>query len=291
LNRNDAPLCFLHLPKSAGTCVRAALEATLPDGALAPRRADSSPFCDFDAFDRLDEPARSLVAVGDSEIKALGAFPYVSGHFSLPTLLRVAPASNIATVLREPRARLLSAFLFLRLSPLVEFWGPYGSGVLADAARSLEGCLSDPRYARATDNQVCRLVLHGDPRLEDGGFLAPHDVEDVAKAATMRLDQLGCVQVLERGSLWPDLSRFFGVLLAPARANVTDVSQAPEGALPIPGFDMATVLELIEQRTAADRLVYDVLLERRCEDPRDPPRIADAAFASQLIRFGRLTAV
>lgn len=266
-----------------------ALEAAFPDGAVAQRRSDTSIFCDFSAFDRIDEPARALVAVGDEEIAALARYRVVSGHFSLPTLLRLAPASNVATVLREPRTRLISAFMFLRLTPIVDFWGPYGREVLSRPAQSFEACLSEERVARATDNQACRLLLHGDPRLPDGKFVAPADAQGVAESALDRLDRLGYVGILERDDVWAGMSRFFGATLEPVRTNVTGEGELPVGALPIPAFDMEAVLELIDQRSAADRIVYDTLLGQRCADQEEVRRVADAAFAAELVRFGNLT--
>lgn len=283
------PRCFLHVPKCAGTSIHVALEAAFPEGAVASRRSDTSVFCDFSAFDRIDEQARALVAVGDAEISALARYRVVSGHFSLPTLLRLTPASNIATVLREPRTRLLSAFMFLRLTPIVGFWGPYGQEVLSSPAQAIETCFSDERIARSNDNQACRLLLHGDPRLPDGRFVDPGDVQGVAEAALERLDRLGYVGILERDDVWGDLSRFFGVTLEPVRTNVTGEGEMPQGALPIPSFDMEAVLDLIDRRCAADQIVYDALLDRHCADRDEARRVADAAFAEELVRFGNLT--
>lgn len=281
-----SPICFLHVPKSAGTSVHAALEAELPDGALAPRRSDTSIFCDFSDFQGLDEDARALVAVGDSEVAELARYRAVSGHFSLPTLLRLAPAANVATVLREPRARLLSVYMFLRLSPMIDFWGPYGAEVLAAPARSLEACLSDPRIAGSTDNQVCRMILHGDPRIRDGEFVDPADAEGLAADALEQLDRLAFVGVLELGDVWQGMSRLFGVSLEPIRTNVSGADVIPDGGLPIPAFDMRRVLHLVEQRSVADRLVYDALVTQRCGSRAEARSIADAAFAEALVRFG-----
>jgi len=279
------PRCFLHMPKCAGTSVHVALEASFPQGAVASRRGDTAIFCNFTAFDELPDTARSLVAVGDAEIAELTRYQVISGHFSLPTLLRVTSPSSIATVLREPRARLISAFMFIRLTPIVAFWGPYGREVLAGAAKSLEACLLDERAACSTDNQVCRLLLHGDPRLSDDKFIAPAQAESLAAAALDQLDQLGLVGILELG-IWDDLSEFFGRPLEATRANVSGADEVPEGALPVPESNTRVVLELIAQRSLADRIVYDTLVERRCGDREETRRIADAAFATELMRFG-----
>jgi hypothetical protein len=265
-----------------------ALEKSLPVGAIAPRRNDTSVFCGFSEFDRLDEAPRSLIAVSDAEVAALVDYRVISGHFSLPTLLGLAPASSIATILREPRTRLLSAYMFLRLTPIVRFWGPYGDEVLNGAAQSLEVCFSDSLFAGTSDNQICRLILRGDPRVREGEFVASSDVSGLAETALEQLDLLGYVGILEQDDIWGDMSGFFGVPLTPERTNMSGADEIPDGALPIPPFDMKVVLELIEQRSRADRLVYEALLARRCGSSEEARRIADAAFAAELVRFGDL---
>lgn len=279
------PLCFLHVPKCAGTSLNEALLAAYPPGSVCPRRNDGSTICDFSDFDLLDEYPRSLLAIGDSELAELADYQVVSGHFALPTLERFAPATNIATILREPRARMLSGYMFLRLSPAAEFWGPYGERVLTAMASSPEAA-RDPRFARTADNQVCRLILRGDPRMPDDGFVRPEDASRLAEAALDRLDRFGFVGILELDDIWTRMSEFFGVALELRWANVSGEGGVPVGALPFPRFDMKALLELLDERSRADRIVYDALLERRGLSAARRRRIADAAFATELVRFG-----
>jgi hypothetical protein len=279
----------MHVPKCAGTSITESLSAALPAGAIAPRRFDTFIFCGFSGFDRLYEPNRSEIAVEDSELLDLARYPVVAGHFSLPTLRRLAPAASIATVLREPRARLVSAFMFVRLSAVIHDWQPYGSEVLAEPARSFEAFLSDPRIAPLNDNLICRLVLHGEAGLLDTEFIAPGDAAGFAELALDRLDRLGYVGILEQDDIWGGCSSFFGVPLERMRSNVSGEAPAPEGALPIPPFDMRSVLDLIERRSMADRLIYEGLLARRCGSAGEARRIADAALAAELVHFGDVT--
>lgn len=281
--------CYLHVPKSAGTSIHLALEAALPSGSMAPRRSDTAVFGEFAGYDQLDEPARALVAVDRDEVEELRAYRVVSGHFALPTLLRLTPADRVATVLREPRARALSTFMFLRLKPVAAFWGELGREVLGSAARSLEECLSAPCIAATTDNQVCRLVLHGDRRIPAGGFIDAGDAAALADATLERLASLGYVGLLEHDDVWGDISAFFGVELTPRRANVSGVGGVPDAALPVPRPDMRLALDLIEARSQADRIVYETLLASRLGSRHEAKRAADAAFAAELVRFGDMT--
>lgn len=265
--------------------MKEALSAALPESAVAPPSADTSIFCEFSDFDEFDDPARDMVAADDAEIEALAGYDAVLGHFSLPTLLRLTTAPNIATIVREPRARLLSAFMFVHLSRMIEMWGRYGQEAFSLPARSATAFFTVPRLARLTDNQICRLILHGDPRMRDGKFIASHDADGLAEAALTQLDRFGYVGVLEYDDVWTDMTRFFGVPLDPVRANVSGEGEMPEFPLPRAPFDAESVLAVMEPRVAADRIVYETLLERKC-GARRAGQISEAAFAAQLIHFG-----
>ena len=106
--------------------------------------------------------------------------------------------------------------------------------------------------------------------------------------AIQRLDSLGSVCVLEFGNrTWYGLERVFGVKLEPLKLNVTTEGRAT----PIrPGEALLTdeTLDLLEQRNAADLLVYDHLLARAGANTRERQRITQSAFVQQLAKFGDL---
>ena len=213
--------CFMHVPKSAGISITSALEAALPPGSLAPYRIDYSVFCGFDDFESLRPEARRQVIANPQAAGALRGYDAVAGHFCLATLQSVAPTSAVCTVLREPRARLLSLYTYWRTAGAGDdFWAPYRIG--ATAWRPLAEFLSDARLAPAIDNQVCRLLLAGDPRFPKSAFMAKGDAETVAAAAIERLDELGFVGVLELGqSAWDGVGQIFGVNIEQQRTHVT----------------------------------------------------------------------
>ena len=199
-----SPACFLHIPKAAGSSIHAALGAALPPGSLAPQRLDSSVFCNFEDFELLSREARRQVAANPCEVQSLGGYRAVSGHFSLTTLLQIADASSIATVLREPRARLLSLYMYWRTPDIGDFWAPYSA--TEHAQRPLSVFLSEPRLAPAVDNQVCRMLLHGDPRLPESGFAAQSDVPVIAADAIGRwigwASSVSSSLATARGEVW-----------------------------------------------------------------------------------------
>jgi hypothetical protein len=283
-----SPKCFLHIPKSGGSSVHAALVAALPPGSLAPRRSDRSVSADFDDFDLLRQEARDLVALEPDEVRELGQYRAVSGHFSLATLLQVTDAASIATVLREPRARLLSLYMYWRVPNIGDFWAP--SRTPAHAMRPLWEFLSEPRLAPVIDNQVCRMLLYGDARLRESNFAASSDIESLAADAIERLDALGFVGILELGNLaWRGLGRMFGVELDPTTVNVTEDCGSPLALEQEGRLITAETVDLLEQRSAADLLVYDHALARTGLDARERKLLRDGALAHQLAKLGDLT--
>ena len=276
------------MPKSAGTSLFLALEDALPDGAVSTRRMDPAAFCCFDAFDRLGADARSVVVADEQDAAELAAAEVVSGHFALSTLERLAPPERIGTVLREPRARLVSQYLYLRLTPGIrELWAPYDTFTPADGP--LDAFLADERIATATDNKTCRMLLDPDPRIRDGAFIAAGDLEGVAEDAWRRLEQLGYVGLLEWGDeTWTGLGRLFGVELTPGRANATGAVGERPGALPVPPAK-ARALALLGHRTAADAVLYRRIAARRLGDEHAALRFAAGAFTGQLRQLAERT--
>ncbi len=277
----------MHVPKSGGSSIHAALEAALAQGSLAPQRFDTSLFCDFDDFHLMRPETRSQIVTSPEEVRPLGRYRVASGHFSLPTLLQVTDAPSIATVLREPRARLLSLYMFWRTPAVGELMAPYDAD--AHAQRPLWEFLSEPLLAPSIDNQVCRLLLHGDPRLPASDFAAPADIESIAADAIAQLDTLGFVGILDSGrDLWQGLTRLFGVELTPVKLNLTGEHGDPTAASAGEKLLAHDALDLVEQRNAADLLIYDHALARAKLDGRTRRRCRDAAFAQQLVKLGDL---
>jgi hypothetical protein len=277
----------MHVPKSGGSSIHAALEAALVPGSLAPQRFDTSLFCDFDDFHLMCPETRSRIVTSPEEVRSLGRYRAISGHFSLPTLLQVADAPSIATVLREPRARLLSLYMFWRTPAVGELMAPYDAD--AHAQRPLWEFLSESLLAPSIDNQVCRLLLHGDSRLPASEFAAPVEIESIAADAIEQLETLGFVGILDSGrDLWQGLTRLFGVELTPVELNLTGEHGDPTAARAGEKLLAHDALDLIEQRNAADLLVYDHALAHAKLDGRTRRRCRETAFADQLVKLGDL---
>jgi hypothetical protein len=234
--------------------------------------------------DAIDPEWRKHMVLDDDDVHELSGYDVVIGHFPLPLLRRISAPSLVATVLREPRARVLSHYAYWRLASEDPGWQGWS---LADFAwRPLDEFLGSSLVAGEIDNLICRMLVGDDERVPLHGFIAPGDVSGVASRAIEALDSLGFVGLVELGdSMWKGISAFFDVNVTPRTVNTTGGWRTVSAA---PGIDLAITpqtLELLEARTAADSIVYrHALAAAGCAS--DGERIADAAFANQLARVG-----
>jgi hypothetical protein len=128
-------LIFVHLPKTGGFALHAALERALPAGSVL-RVGDSAAQQVFAAM----EPAQ------------VAPYSMVSGHFTFEEAqARARPGARFATLLRDPVARLLSAFNYMstweghslhasfRNRGFAEFIADSGQDLAAEACRQITG--------------------------------------------------------------------------------------------------------------------------------------------------------
>lgn len=279
----------MHIPKSGGTSVIQALKRALPSNTLNHKSLDRSTFCGgFDDFDKLPPDRRSQIAATDDELRSMRTSRIIAGHFAFGSLALLAPPASMATVLREPRAQLLSLYASWRLNAAEfrDLWHPYS--VADSAERPLQEFLADPAIAPMIDQPLCRMLVFDRGGIPGDDFIPGSSASSVASAAIDRIETLGFVGILEfERHMWTGLSAFFGVPLQPLRVNVT---AAPPSDRPRPGQVHLTprAVELLEARTAADALVYEYILVR-VGGLRD--RVATmraAAFGMQLVRLGDL---
>jgi hypothetical protein len=279
-----APRCFMHVPKSAGSSVTESLRNALPEGAVSPLRHDVSNLCGVTDFDALPPVLREILVADRRDLEQIAASDVVCGHFSLPLLRRVTSIASIATILREPRSRLLSLYAYWAVEDL-SFCHPYDAHLRA--SQSLGDFLDDAFVAPVTDNQVCRMLLRGDPRIPEEGFIAPADAETLAANCVELLDGFGFVGIQERSrAAWEGLSAFFGVELMPERVNVTGDLHRTQRCPSVRGTVGADTFATIDARTEVDRRIYDVFLQRDPKAAADAGRIAEVAYMRQLIELG-----
>lgn len=258
---------FLHIAKCAGSSVEDALVAAT-GSPLPPRQQfDTCYLAGTAATDLRNSAARDTVAWDDlPEMPG----PYVfHQHWSLPTLLREFDPADVATVLREPRLRILSFVEFVRAGSPAErrFWA--GDDVLMPSASlPLVELLQSRPASRAVDNLIVRQVMWGDPRIDPVAPLADTVIDGLAGDAIAALEQLGVVGLVEQmDRTWESLSRWLGSTVRPRHSNAT----APR---PVPGLfdttdDIERSMQLLADRSRADLLVWQHFAARSGVVPLD----------------------
>lgn len=284
MTTRSGPRCFLHIPKCAGSSITHSVHQGLGPRTVSPKIQEGLFWMqDWDP-DAINPDWRQYMVVDENEVNELAGYDVVMGHFPLPLLRRITAPSLITTVLREPRARVLSHYAYWRLAAEQPTWRGWS---LADfACRPLDEVLDSPIVAGEMDNLICRMLVGDDPRVPLHDFIAAGDVPGVASRAIEALESLGFVGVVELGeSLWQGISAFFDVSVTPMTVNTTDEWRLSSS---VPGMDLTVsprTLDLIEARTAADSIVYRHALKAAGVGPH-ADRIADATFANELPRVG-----
>lgn len=274
----NSRFAYLHVPKAAGTALTNAIEECLGEGSLATLRFDRSVFGAFERFDELTPTIRAAIGTNDEELAALGAARFAAGHFSLSTLERHFPTDRIFTVLREPRARLLSQYEFWRAQTDEEnaLWAPYDLPVAARA--SLGDFLVDRTVATSTDNVVCRLALGPDPRLPVGDFIEARHYKALAAEAVTRFRRLRKVAIIETETpSFEPLAAALGLELVVAEENVSRGGDTPAA------LDDA-VLARLDTRTAIDARIYEAFAEGVLAAAGEVGAAADRLFRARLER-------
>ncbi len=182
---SEAPrLVLLHLQKTGGTTLHRQFAAGFPAAAICPER-----------FDRLHKFGPGL-----------GEFAYYSGHFNFDALDYIPGPKRVVTVLREPRERLVSLYMFwTRHSDAWVAANPGAAPALARQCPDFTSFLtSAERLLRdGTQNEMARRLAGwcdvGAPGeyTYRGEPMAPEAVLARAEANLRRIDFVGVTEVLD----------------------------------------------------------------------------------------------
>lgn len=175
-------LVFLHVPKTGGTSLHEVLARNFKPEELCPER--------LRFLDKVSEPD-------------LHRYRFFSGHYFFDQLARIPEPKTIITLLREPRARLLSHYYYFK-SHTWEFIARIEKLGIDSPRRAKELDLysylqdPDPTERNYYDNAITRHLIGRDYLNSEGNFV----VED-AEALEIALDRLRTAvrwAVLERYS-------------------------------------------------------------------------------------------
>jgi hypothetical protein len=280
------PLVFMHVPKTSGIALRVGLQA-----ALAPRRSlvglDASLFGGFRAFDTIDAQIRQQIYLGSEALPPHADF--VSGHFAASTTEREYGQAQHLTVLREPRSRILSHWLFWRGQPAdqLALWGEWAS-VVQKAEQPLEAFLADPGLACQLDSVQVRMLLWPHRLIPDSGFIDERHDEQLLDEALSRLDRFAFADLLENPRLRETLRRWCGRPVSHGRMNET---------VPVPGplkspldRELTTrARDLLDARARLDLRLWAKLAQARLPD-LDVECLRARTFGAAVMRYAGLMA-
>lgn len=266
---------YLHIPKVAGSSVSRALATANPEAGRAPFLLDRILFGGFDRFDEVDPVNAAAVWAPGSP--SLADYDVVVGHFGLDSLMNGFELSDIVTIVREPRTRLLSHYSFWRGwdSPVHDGWAPYAASRSA-VDLDWESFLSQPAIASQTDNLTVRMLIGADPSIPLDGFIEDDVLDALTDRATAVLDRLGYVDLVERGEdCWSGLGEWLGVDLTVPRVNVTRLAAGPT-------IDRSWFADqgALADRTRGDRRIWDHVAARFAVSPGT----ADEVWSAQVDR-------
>jgi hypothetical protein len=237
------PVTFLHLEKTAGMAMVAALAAQ-----FHPLQIDADP--------RRAHPPHLFSALPPFLLARVRRCAFVWGHYDIPAVRRLGGGRFTFTMLREPRARIRSLYRYWRGQAALDLgWNGMNQPVLLAQRLDFDVFLQidDPMVVNYIDNFYVRR-LTGQYVTDDGDPLA-RDPDHWLRTALGALEQLDFVGLTEDTD--GALARL-GALLGfapPARVGRVNVTQ---GAVAAPSVDDA----ILERLTALDRVVYAAAAER-----------------------------
>jgi hypothetical protein len=267
---------FVHVPKSAGSSIKSAVGARCDPATVSPRQLDQVLFGGFDRFDAMPNQTHEIIAVDGAA--ALGGCDVVMGHFSVASFSPHFDTTEMMTVLREPRTRLLSLYTFWRgWSPERHAdWDPYDASRRAVTA-SWDEFLNDPSLASQTDNVVARMLLSPHPKIPCDRFISVMDQDEITQAASTLLDQFGFAGVVESGTdLWMGLSEWLESPIEAERSLVTPIPTDTDWTSSITASSAAA----LSQRTAIDTQLWRHLAHKHNDDV---DVLAEATFHRKLV--------
>jgi hypothetical protein len=278
------PLVFSHVPKTAGTSLRVALENCLRPAVFV-QGVDCSLLAGYDDIDSIHPAARATFFLDPSELPAEATL--VAGHIGPATTMERYPGADHITILRTPQVRVLSQWLHGRsLSEFdIRHWGPAAEAFRV-ARLPLRDYLQHRLIAPNIDNTITRFLAWPHPLLSRTDFIDTEQDDELLAAALARLDSFGHANVVENPNSMSDLGAWLGHDLPPTRAN--ERLSVPRRMRPDLGAELAGgTRELLDHRTRIDVKVWDHVARRVLPD-QDPAQVRAAALQKTIDRYAAM---
>jgi hypothetical protein len=276
----------MHIPKTSGIATALAIV-----DAIKPPRTffgfDRAFFGAFNQFDTLAPDTRGLIHFSPATLPR--GEPVIRAHMALSTLRAAYPNGRFMTVLREPRCRLLSHYLFWRgfTHEQLEPWGAWAT-YSRIAEQPLAAFLTDPRIACQTDNIATRLLLWPHPAIPPGAFIDPTHDATLIDQATNALASLDFADLTENPAFTRNLATF---LATPppvlARHNETP-ALPPHLRMPAARALSRDALAALRARSRLDHALWRSLATTR--GIAEPSHLAEDSLLRGAARFADLLA-
>jgi hypothetical protein len=279
-------LAFMHIPKTAGQSITDSLSRVLKERCNAPV-FDRSLFGTFAGFDTIAPQIKEQIHLGGRCSIKSGNF--IVGHLAFSTLKSFCPAANFMTVLREPRSRVLSHWIYWRTlsEEHLALWGAWAA--YASRARlPLAAFLDCPDVACLTDNLIVRMLLWPHPLIPVDNFIQENNDEALVAAASEALGRFAFVDTIENPHFQVNLQAWLG-----SRLEFTEINKTP----PVPP-DLQSPLErelgcdalnLLERRSRVDFRLWSAVV-KRLTIVDDTALFARGILDRNIERFSRLMA-
>lgn len=243
-------LVFLHVPKTGGTSLHAALARHFPPEAVV----------------HVAGPADW----GDALVPASG-IRYIAGHTRFSAAALVPGPRRIVTVLREPAERIVSLHVF---------WKRHQDARSPDLREAMEKDLlgflrsPEPRVRAAIDNAMARQLFGPAQVAADGTWfttasaagaparLSQQDVLDGALANLGACDEVGLMDELP--AFYRRVCAAMGMAPGPDPERLNTRDSPPPGLAPAPPAEPLTpeIRAELDRLTRLDRIVYEAARAR-----------------------------
>ena len=279
----DRPLAFMHVMKTSGVALRAGLREVLPSPEYI-GGFDRGYFGAFRSFETMSPEIRQGI---HEALPPANGIDFVTGHLAYSTLIRGLPAARFMTVLREPRSRILSLWMYWRSmsDEEVSLFGAWRR-VIRLTRQPLIEFLNHPEAACQTDNVYVRMLLWPHPLIPDDGFIDSASDGRLASEAAGRLKTFDFADVIENPRLEDNVRAFLTRPFVYRRANETPLMPS-ELRVPLEEELTGEALLLLDHRSRLDRELWRAVAAERIAGA-ELTALSDDTFRRTVTRYAAL---
>lgn len=275
----DRPLAFMQVPKASGSALTVGLCEVLPATARV-HGWDHAFFGTFREFETMAPGVRQDIY---QFLPPANGADFVYGQFAYSTLVQGRPAARLMTVLREPRTRLLSLWLYWRSfsdedHAAAGAWGR----IQRLTRRPLAEFLDQPEAACQSDNVYVRRLLWPHALIPDNGFIDSASDERLVNEAIARLKRIDFADIVENPQLENNVRAFVVRPFVYRRVNETDVR--PDLGVHLEEELSGETLLMVEHRSRLDREIWRAVAAERIAG-MDLTALSDDTFRRAITRY------